>query len=160
MPTPVAWFKIHPSTFLPLGCNWGIQDYYCSNWRLFKVKESYLVSEIIIYSRNKNTGSLDQVSKKLIIVFSLPDQGNHCQCCTIIHSRWYLSSFFLIIPQTVLHSWPFVGRSTVSLKLEDKNRLIRLYWFLCCWDPFTKSAEGEMNWYKTNKTPSPFFEGK
>lgn len=45
------------------------------------------------------------------------------------------------------------------LKLEGKNRRMKLYWFPCCRDPFTESVEGEMNWYQANKTQPPVFGG-
>lgn len=156
--------------FLPLDCDWGIQEYsICRTIFSAEIILFIKVSEVIMYSWNKSTGSLTW--NKLTIVFLFQVKAIIVSVAllrTIIHSRWYLCSFLLIIPLTVLHSWLLLWcpqysevstHDSLVLKLEDKNRLMKPYWFAHCRDPFTESVEGEMNWYKANKTRSPVFRG-
>lgn len=106
-------------------------------------------------------------SKQALHCISLPSKGNHCQCCVALHNypqqmiSWFLfrnhsadsvTQLFFVVPPTV--QWGYNSRFA---HIKVKNRLRKPYWFLCCWDPFTESVEGEMNWYKANKTRSAVF---
>lgn len=64
--------------------------------------EIIVVSGIILYIRNKSTGSLKWIrySNKLTIVRSLPNQGNHHQWRTALHS--YSQQMISLFPSSFL----------------------------------------------------------
>lgn len=143
----MAWFKILNVMFLPLDCNWGIQEYSICLHNCFGWNPIY-ISPLEIKALGSLT--LNILPNKLTIVFLFQVEAIIISvalqlftaddiCVPFVdHSANSVTQLaFVVLPALHwgYHLWP------PCLKVEDKNRLVKLYWFHHCQDPFTEWVE-------------------
>lgn len=160
-PTLNSFAWRHASS-LPPGCNSGISEPQVTKKSFSGWNDPHLFLFLRRLPRSlaSTQRSLWLIVRRSSIIFILSAPGNRCHCCTIIPSRLYLGPKPSFFGGFFLRTAGLLLAAAVNAEFtfgKDVSTYQAWYWFLCCWDPFTKSVEREMNWYKTNKTLWPNF---